>query len=112
MPTRGELLIFRRTDDRGMLTIPVAALCPPGRHDPYLIPALDQLQLVRWRGREMVLAGVEEIPARRSRIEYPQAWWVRIVEMTDATHTPPADVDAPGVDPSCEMRTLTHPLGG
>jgi len=81
-PVRGRLVMFLRPEG-GRPRIPVAALMPPDRHD-YLIPPLDQARILRWHGRQMVIAGIEEERIRRSSVEYPQAWWIRLIELCDS----------------------------
>jgi hypothetical protein len=47
----------------------------------YLLPPLDQARILRWRGRDLVVVGLEEVGSRKAPRVEVQAWWVRVVEV-------------------------------
>ncbi len=75
-PLRGDLMIFRRPGDREAL--PVAALLGEDLMT-YQLPPLDQARVLRWRGRQLVLVGLEEAGSRKAPRVVMQAWWVQLV---------------------------------
>ncbi len=77
-PRRGELLIAPNPGRRDPK--PVAALLGPDLMT-YLLPPLDQARILRWRGRDLVVVGLEEVGSRKAPRVEVQAWWVRVVEV-------------------------------
>jgi hypothetical protein len=85
-PLRGELQL---TADRpgwhpGQRNAPrLAGVVAPGTVQ-WALPPLDRAQVLKIRGRDMLIVGVEEIELdRKRRAAYPQAWWCRLVDEAD-----------------------------
>jgi hypothetical protein len=75
---RGELLIDRRRDPWRDEWVPVATLYLPDLKASAL-PALDQVRIMRWRGADLVLVGVEHVGRPKQARPQLQAWWVHLV---------------------------------
>ncbi|GAP34657.1 hypothetical protein ABXN37_05785 [Piscinibacter sakaiensis] len=96
-PVRGRLVLedVRGQPIRRWAGPEVARLSAPGSA-VYLLPCLDSAVIVRRRGREIVIAGTEEVelPGRRLAT-YRQAWWCRPAPATVDPRSlgRPGDVD-------------------
>ena len=75
---RGELVIDRRRGTRGDAWVPVAKLVLPGM-DTWSLPALEEVRVLRWRGIDIVLTGIEHIGRPKQSRAQVQSWWVRLV---------------------------------
>jgi hypothetical protein len=86
-PSRGELIVFKRTDPwRGCL-VPVASLVAEDRVT-YVLPPLDQVRIARWQGQDLVLVGLEERANTKGQPPDLQSWWVRLVSDPAPQRTP------------------------
>jgi hypothetical protein len=74
---RGDLLVTRRRDPWRSAWIPIAVLMD--ERSESVLPALDQVRVMRWRGADLVLVGVEHIGRAKASRPQLQAWWVTLI---------------------------------
>jgi hypothetical protein len=80
-PIRGHLSLNCRRPGwhPGQRNAPLlAGLLLPGTTE-WAIPPLDLARVTTIRDGALVIAGMEEIATGRNYMQYPQAWWCRIV---------------------------------
>ena len=78
VPLRGHLNIDKMWTHQDVDRAPVHAHLDPPR-----IESLYRCRLVYWRGRNVVLSGVQRGPVpgrRKAEQEYVQMWWCKIVQ--------------------------------
>lgn len=73
---RGELSIERMWPHQNLDRAPVHAHLVPPRMEP-----LYNVKLQYWRGRNVVLAGMQRapLPGRKAEGSFEQVWWCRLV---------------------------------
>ena len=76
-PRRGYLNIVKRRAAGGRLWIPIAVLIDPGAGE--VLPPLEDVRVMRWRGADLVMVGVERVGRLKSSRPQAQSWWVRLV---------------------------------
>lgn len=67
----------------------LAGLILPGAIE-WCIPPLDCARVTTIRDGALVVAGLEEIANGRNHVQYPQAWWCRIVGQSTRTRLEPS----------------------
>ena len=82
-PSRGELIVFKRTDPWRGCTVPVASLVAADGVT-YVLPPLDQVRIARWQGEDLVLIGLEERANTKGLPPDLQSWLVRLVSFDPA----------------------------
>ena len=88
-PSRGELIVFKRTDPWRGCMVPVASLVAADGVT-YVLPPLDQVRIARWQGDDLVLIGLEERVNTKGLPPDLQSWWVRLVRCDPGLpRTPP-----------------------